>query len=105
MAHRGNSDFKFNEECRAAINLEEQCSFDQFMDDDSDDFIIFTKNRNQEVTMKKLQRCRVCLKIPASNCLCKQKAASLRSNMSGVTQMSFYSDASYGTGRHQVSKY
>ena len=104
MTQKENNDLKFNEELRSTNTLQDQCNYDQFVRGDSNEIIVIMKdNKNQSVTMKKIQRCKVCLKIP-NNCLCKQKGASLRSNMSGVSQISFYSDASYGLGRHQVNK-
>ena len=104
MAHKANTNFKFNEELRSSSRLQDKGYFDKSMDDDPDDIIVFMKdNVNQTVTMKKIQRCKVCLKIPNPNCLCKQKSASLRSNISGVSQMSFYGDASYGLGGRQVN--
>ena len=104
MTHKENVGPKFNEELRSTIKLQDQCHYDQFVKEESDDIIVILKdNKNQAVIMKKIQRCKVCLKNP-NNCLCKQKGASLRSNMSVVSQMSFYSDASYGFGRQQVNK-
>ena len=105
MASKDDSKVKFDEPSRRVSHLEDQCNVDQFMDDDSNDIIVIMKdNKNQTVTMKKVQRCKVCLKIPGANCLCKQKCASLRSNMSGVSQMSHYSNISYGKGRQNVNK-
>ena len=105
MASKGDSTLKFTESSRRVTHLQDQCNFDQFMDDDSNDIIVIMKdNKNQSVTMKKVQRCKVCLKIPGANCLCKQKCASLRSNMSGVSQMSHYSNISYGKGSQKVNK-
>ena len=105
MASKDDSMEKFNESRRRVSHLQDQCNFDQFMDDDSNDIIVIMKdNKNQSVTMKKVQRCKVCLKIPEANCLCKQKCASLRSNMSAVSQISRYSDMSYWKGRQKVNK-
>ena len=105
MTHKDNENMRLNEGRRAVNHLQEQSHFDQFMEDDSTDMIVIMKDsKNQSVTMKKVQRCKVCLKIPDSNCLCKQKGASLRSNMSAVSQMSHCSDVSYGGAGQKVNR-
>ena len=105
MASKDDSKEKFTESSRRVSHLQDQCNFDQFMEDDSNDIIVIMKDiKNQSVIMKKVQRCKVCLKIPEANCLCKQKCASLRYNMSGISQMSRHSDLSYGKGRQKVNK-
>ena len=64
MTNKDNENMRFNEGRRAVNHLQDQSHFDQFMEDDSTDIIVIMKdNKNQSVTMKKVQRCKVCLKI------------------------------------------
>ena len=103
MARKGYPQGNFNEVSSRVNHLQDKCNFDQFMDDDSNDIIVIMKdNENQSVTMKKVRRCKVCLKIPDSNCICKQKSCTLQSNMSGISEISNYSSKNHRKGRQKV---
>ena len=84
-----NRDYPEVRSTKVVPNFQEKLNFDHLMDEDSNDIILITKDKeSQSVTIKKVRRCNVCRKVPETNCICKQKSCSLRSNMSVVSKMS-----------------
>ena len=55
------------------------------MSDENEDVIIVVKDDdNKSITIRKVQRCRMCQKIPGTNCICPQKTKSLLSTRATV---------------------